>query len=468
MNHRQKMLIVGIIMMLLFSQNPEASQRELSKSSTVAIIGGTLLDVKTGEELNNFSIIVEGNRIKEVGPSSQITIPASAEVLDMRGRWILPGLADMHCHVGDEEVQRIMDLYIANGITTIRDVGGNITLLRLLRNAIDSREKIGPRLFFSGQILDGNPPLWPDFSLLVDTKQQAESAVEFLAQQGVDFIKVYNSITEPVLKAIIETANAHNLPVIGHIPRSMTMSRTVELGMKGLEHVRITGKELLSPEEANRIDLLPYAKRETLLWQHFDLDSKKMRQLIKLLAAHKVFLDPTLTAAEATFVLTPRLQIQNPNNKYLPSQIFKSWKDWYENLENDEVYRIPPELKKAAAEGYEKRKRFVGMCARAGVQIIAGTDGPELGSLLPGFGLHHELELLVEAGLTTLQAVQAATLLAARALNKEKESGSVEAGKLADFLILDANPFDSISNIRKIHLVMKDGEIFEPARIMAR
>jgi len=105
------------------------------------------------------------------------------------------------------------------------------------------------------------------------------------------------------------------------------------------------------------------------------------------------------------------------------------------------------------------------MCAQAGVQILAGTDGPGLGTLLPGFGLHHELELLVEAGLTTLQAIQAATLLAARALNKEKEIGTVEIGKFADLLILNANPFDKISNIRQIHLVMKDGRIFDPAKI---
>jgi len=137
----------------------------------------------------------------------------------------------------------------------------------------------------------------------------------------------------------------------------------------------------------------------------------------------------------------------------------------YENLENEEIYRIPPELKKDAHEGYKKRKRFVGMCAQAGVQILAGTDGPGLGTLLPGFGLHHELELLVEAGLTTLQAIQAATLLAARALNQEKEIGSVETGKFADLLILDANPFEKISNSRQIHLVLKDGRIFDPTKM---
>jgi imidazolonepropionase-like amidohydrolase len=471
MNHNQKILGVGILMIFLFSLNNlnlGASQTEASKSPTIAMMGGILLDVKTGKELNNYTIIIEDSRIKEVGPSDQISYPASAEVFDASGKWILPGLIDMHCHLGNEEVQALMNLYLANGITTIRDVGGNVTLLRLIRRAVDSQKRIGPRIFFAGQILDGDPPLWPDLSFLVDTPLQAESAVKFLASQEVDFIKVYNSIKEPVLKVIIETAQTYNLPVIGHIPRSMTMSRAVELGMKGLEHVRITGKELLPPDEANSIDFLPYAKRETLLWQRFDLDSEEMRRLIKLLVNHKVFLDPTLSAAEATFVLTPSIQIKHPNNNYLPSQLFDNWKEWYKNFENDEVYNVPPEMKKAAAEGYEKRAKFVGLCAHAGVQILAGTDGPDLGTLIPGFGLHHELELLVEAGLETLQAIQAATLVAARALNREHDIGSVEAGKLADLVILDANPFENIANIKQIHLVMKDGEIYDPTKIITR
>jgi len=246
------------------------------------------------------------------------------------------------------------------------------------------------------------------------------------------------------------------------------MSRAIELGMKGLEHVRITGKEFLSREEANRIDFLPYATRETLLWKRFNLDSREMQRLISVLVDYKVFLDPTLSAAEETFVLTPKLQIENPNNQYLPAQIFKSWKELYESLENEEIYRIPLELKKDALEGFKKRKRFVGKCAQAGVQILAGTDGPGLGTLLPGFGLHHELELLVEAELTTLKAIQAATFLAARALNREKEIGSVETGKFADLLILYKNPLDKISNIRQIHLVMKDGRIFDPTKMKVR
>lgn len=471
MKHKQKILSVGILLILLFSLNNlnlRASQTEASKSPAVAIIGGILLDVETGKELNDYTIIVEDNRIKEVGPPDQISHPASAEVFDASGKWILPGLIDMHCHLGNEEVQALMNLYLANGITTIRDVGGNVTQLRLLRRAVDSRMRIGPRISIAGQILDGDPPLWPDISFLVDTPLQAENAVKFLASQGVDFIKVYNNIKEPVFKVIIETAQTYNLPVIGHIPRSMTMSRAVELGMKGLEHVRITGKELLPPDEANSIDFMPYAKRETLLWQRFDLDSKEMRRLIRLLVNTKVFLDPTLSAAEATFVLTPSIQIEHPNNDYLPSQIFDNWKEWYKNIENDDTFSIPPEMKKAAVEGYEKRKRFVGLCAQAGVQILAGTDGPDLGTLLPGFGLHHELELLVEAGLETLQAIQAATLVAARALNQEHDIGTVEAGKLADLIVLDANPFENIANIKQIHLVMKDGEIYDPTKIKVR
>src|SRR5262249_50189942 len=159
-------------------------------------------------------------------------------------------------------------------------------------------------LFFCGNILDGLPPL-PPTALLADTPERARSAVVFLADQGVDCIKVYNSIKEPELVEIVKTARSRNLPVIGHVPRSLTMTRAVELAMQGLEPIRITGRELLPAEDADKLDFLPLARRETLLWQRFDLQSEKMTRLIAFLAARTVFLDPTLTVDEDDFARSP-------------------------------------------------------------------------------------------------------------------------------------------------------------------
>jgi len=415
---------------------------------------GTLVDVATGKEISDSVIVIRGEQIERVD-SGNTNIPEGAQIIDAKGKWIIPGLVDSHAHAENPD-ETPFSLYLANGVTTIRNPGGNITVLRLTRERLLRGELIGPRLFFSGPLLDGMPPVWPDMSLLVDTPERARSAVNFLADQGVDFVKVYNNVKEPELRAIIETAKERGLPVAGHIPRSMTMSHAVELGMTRLEHIRVTGKEMLSPEEADKIDPLPLGRREPLLWQRFDLQSEKMQALVQRLAESKIFIDPTLVIAKETEVPDPDADRNDPNNQYLSEKVVER----YVNLKSP-IYELPAELQAAGLEAFQKQEKFVGMCNRAGVRIIAGTDGPGIGSLLPGFGLHRELELLVASGLSSLQALRAATLTAAEALGKDDRLGTVEPGKFADMVVLDADPLQDIQNLEKIHLVVQGGKSYE-------
>ena len=445
----------GFLLLLSLLASSLPSQQGRESMPTVVIQGGTLLDVHTGHQVTGSLIVVEGNRIKQVGRESEIVVPRDAQVVDAQGKWIIPGLMDMHAHISGTR-NLPLDLYLVNGVTTIRDPGGNLTPLRLARQEIDSGKRLGPRLFFAGYVLDGNPPLWPDFSVIADTQERAESAVNFLIDQGVDSVKVYNSITEPALVAIVRTAHSRGIPVIGHVPRSMTMTRAVELGMDGLEHIRVTGRELLPLEEADKIDFLPFVQREALLWQRFDLDSDKMKELVSFLAERKIFLDPTLTVDELSSLALYEDQAKDPNNRFLPRDSFIN-----EAEAAPDVFRLPPELKDAAAAGFRKRLQFIGMCGRAGVQILAGTDGVGAGTLLPGFGLQHELGLLAQAGLTPIQVIQAATINAARALKKDEELGSIEAGKLADLVILSSNPLVDIRNASKIDGVMIGGRLLD-------
>jgi hypothetical protein len=227
--------------------------------------------------------------------------------------------------------------------------------------------------------------------------------------------------------------------------------------MKSLEHIRITGREMLPVEEANQIDFLPLGQREPLLWKKFDVASPKFTELIGHLANTGIYLDPTLTIDESDFVLGTTAQRNNPNNSVLPPE----WVKFAESYQSP-VYEVPAPLKEIAREGFKKRQQFVGMCSRAGVKIIAGTDGPGLGTLVPGYGLHHELELLVESGLSPEQALRAATLTAAEVLGKDKELGSVEPGKLADMVIVEADPLADIRNANKIELVIKGGKQYRP------
>jgi len=438
-----------------------AAQGPQNRPPSVAITGGTLINVITGEQIKDSRILIEGDRIKQLGRAGEITIPQSAQTIDARGKWIIPGSIDMHTH-GAGRRDLPLELYLAQGVTTIRDVAGQLTSLRITRDEIISGKRVGPRLFFAGYILDGDPPVWPQGSLLIDTPERAESAVNFLIDQGADCIKVYNNISEPVLGAIIRTARMRNIPVTGHAPRSMTMAQAVELGMDCLEHIRITGKDLLPLDEANKLDPLPVARREALLWQRFDLGSEKMNRLISLLAQRKVFLEPTLTADEVMSVDGYEAQAADPNNRFLPRRLFDEWA----RRPTPDMFKVPPELKQAAAAGFKKRKQFVAMCKTAGVPIIAGTDGAFLGKLLPGFGLQRELELLVQSGLKPIEAIQAATINAARLLKRERELGVIEANRVADIVILDADPLEDIRNTRKIHLVMKGGQTFDPTRLL--
>jgi imidazolonepropionase-like amidohydrolase len=429
-------------------------------SPTVLVLrGGTLVNVASGKEISDSVIVMRGERIEQVG-SGNTGIPDGAQIIDAKGKWIIPGLIDSHAHAENPD-DTPFSLYLTNGVTTIRNPGGNITVLRLTRERLLRGELIGPRLFFSGPLLDGVPPVWPDLSLLVDTPQRARSAVNFLADQGVDFVKVYNNVKEPELRAIVETAKELELPVAGHIPRSMTMTHAIELGMTRLEHIRVTGREMLSLDEAQKIDLLPLGSREPLLWQRFDLQSEKMRALVQRLARSKIFLDPTLVAAEVTEVPTLDADRNDPNNQYLSPTVVER----YVNFKSP-LYELPPDLQAAGAEAFHKQEKFVGMCNRAGVKIIAGTDGPGIGSLLPGFGLHRELELLVASGLSPLQALRAATLTAAEALGKEDRLGTIEPGKFADMVVLNADPLQEIQNLRKIYLVVQGGKTYAPDALL--
>src|SRR5262249_40559482 len=227
--------------------------------------------------------------------------------------------------------------------------------------------------------------------------------------------------------------------------RTLTMTHAVELGMDCLEHVRITGRELLTAEEANELDFLPYSKREILLWQRFDLNSEKMRRLISFLAERKVFMDVTLIA-DYQLVTDTEHEIKDPNNQYLPKKVFENWS----TMPEPEIYKVPPELKEASSASFKKRQQFVGQCYRAGVRIITGTDGPGLGTLLPGFGLHHEFKLLSEAGMSPPNILHATTITSAEALGKEQDLGSIDKGKYADLLILQKNPLLDVANFDSI------------------
>jgi imidazolonepropionase-like amidohydrolase len=428
----------------------------------LAITGGTLIDVRTGRRQPNATVLVDGDRITSV--SGAPDVPESAQRIDATGAWVLPGLIDMHAHVTGErnaQKEKIHHLYLAYGVTTVRDTGGNLTLLRLLRDRISRGEVTGPRLFFAGPLLDGATPVWPPMSIMVDTPDRARGAVEFLAGQDVDFIKVYNWVPEASLNVILETAHRHNLRVTGHVPRMITMTRAIQLGMDCLEHIRITGRELLPPDEAERLDPLPVARRETLLWERFELESEPMQRLIRLVADSRVYFDPTLLVDTALSLDGYAVDTENPANADVPEDV----RNAFLREERPSIFDVSEVDLDVARDGFHKRQRLVGMLHQAGARLLAGTDCYGLGKQLPGLGLQNELALLVESGLSPLAAIQAATLTAADALGQSDTLGTLEPGKLADLVIVDADPLADIQNARRVRTVVKGGRVYDSATL---
>jgi imidazolonepropionase-like amidohydrolase len=461
------MLFPAMCIITLVHASLLAAARQSQAESGLAIVGATLIDVVTGRSAPDTTILIRRGRILSVGPSPSVPVPDGVRAVQAKGLWAIPGLIDMHVHVST--VANVpLDLYVVNGVTAIRDLGGHLSVLRSMRESADTDGRPSPRLFIAGPMLDGLPPSAPRISIIANSPTRAASAVEFLATQGVDVIKVYNGIDEPGLAAIISAASAHRKPVVGHVPRAVTAKRAMQLGMSGIEHtpLRITDLEawkLVTPPAADRIRALTsVTEREAAVWQHIALDAPPLRELIAEMARRGVVFDPTLSIDEYDTLFLYDQEATHPNNRYLEPSFVRA------NLGSDhELFRVRPAMKALAVSGLKKRQQFVAISHGAGVPIVTGTDGPGIGRLAPGFGLHRELALLVEAGLTPLQALRAATINAAKALGQQKALGTVEPGKLADLVLLKADPLEAIANLTGIEAVVSRGQILERSALDA-
>jgi len=428
----------------------------------LALTGGTVIDARTGEYCRDQVVLVSGDRITAAGPPAAVAVPPAAVRCDISGRWLTAGLVDMHCHLTPLSDDVPVEFLLACGVTTVRDPGGPAAEQRLLRESVRDGRRPGPRILASGEILDGNPPVGPAGRILADTPERGRAAVAHLAAQGMDCIKVYNGITEEVLAAIISAAADAGLPVIGHVPRCLSMRRAVEMGMTGLEHIRITGLDFLPASQARQLDALPLGEREPTLWQLIDLDAGWLADLIAVLADHQVTLDPTLLVDEVVFGAGLAAQRDHPDNSWLPEATFRKWAAYTAQSQ----FAVPEALRGAAAGMLAKRKEFVARCAQAGVVIVAGTDGASLGELLPGFGLHRELALLRTCGLSARETLAAATTSAAHALGLAGQIGSIEAGKIADMAVWSADPLTAGTGPASVDLVIAGGQCLRPAELL--
>jgi hypothetical protein len=348
-------------------------------------------------------------------------------------------------------------LFVANGVTGVRDMGGDIPVLKTWRGQIAAGEIVGPRMVFSGPMLDGYLPdgkLRFPSSMPVTTPASAVTAVDSLKAEGVDFIKVQSVISHDAYLAAAAEAHKQKLPIVGHVPDRVRLREVVQAGQKSVEHLMGIFEGCSTEEDK-------FIKGEGSLKLMFDTqDPQRCDALIKLLTRSSTWQVPTLTWQRGGTFLDSLDWKHQPLDKYVPAYWREvTWRRFADSMMPD-LLRDPLPLRQ---KYFAENLKMVGRMHRAGVPFLAGTDTAAGIYVMPGFSLHDELANFVEAGLTPMEALQTATSNPARFLGLEKSFGSVEAGKLADLVLLAANPLENISNTRRITAVIANGKLFDRA-----
>jgi imidazolonepropionase-like amidohydrolase len=440
---------------LLDKQEALASARtiELARTLTrkprqpVAITNANVFDAATGQSVPGSTVLIDGNRIRTVGKDGTVTIPPQAERIDAGGKALLPGLWDMHVHIGPTDGM----LHMAAGVTSVRDLANdNDALLRIKRD-IENGTAIGPRITMRG-FMDGRGPYTGPTKVFVDTEAEARSAIENYAKLGYEGVKVYSSIKPELVPTIIKLAHEKGLRVSGHVPAFMTARQFVEAGADEIQHINMLFLNFFFDEVKDTrtpARFIAVAERGATL----DLNSAPVRSFVRLLKDRNIVVDPTLTAFEGMFVDRPGKM----------SVSYAAIAD-----------RLPPQVRRGflvgglpVPQGKDARYResqlatlkMTKLLYDSGVPIVAGTDG------LPGFTLHRELELYAQAGISAADVLRIATLGAARVARRDRELGSITPGKLADMVLVEGDPAKRIGDVRRTSLVIKDGAFYEPAAL---
>lgn len=441
-----------------------------------AFIHGTVIDTVTGATRPDSTVLVDGDAIVAVGPSSQVTVPDQASVVDVTGTYLIPGLADMHVH-SDERDRIDPPLQVANGVTLVREMWGK-PYHHDWRRRVEAGTLLGPRWVIGSKLVDGSPSLWSDMPtdqedlVVIDTPDEARRAVAEAKDGEADFVKVYSRVSAEAYRALMDEANRRNIAVMGHRPDTVPLTETLDAGQRSLEHMHAlwpATSRNADELEAAMARLDPKAARGMLYsdwfrqlneveWEAFHSYSPfAAKAVFDRMVAQDVAYTPTLVM-HRTLDNPGLARVDDPRMRYMPAETLEFWPMVVEHFYTAD--RTTDEAAKRLLL-FESRLRTVGAMADAGVRILAGTD-LGTGFLYPGFSLHDELELLVRAGLDPLRALQAATVEPARFLGREHQSGSIRPDNVADLVVLDDNPLVDIRNTQRIHAVMAGGRYLGP------
>jgi len=423
---------------------------------TTSITHVTVVDVVSGKELPDQTVVLQGERIISVGGTDPPGAP-QGRVVDGHGGFLIPGLWDMHVHIQDLED---LPLYIANGVTGVRMMFG-------VKDAKELRAQFAtlpaaPEVFIGSIIVDGDPPVWPG-SIVVHKPDEARRIVDEIKASGADFVKIYNGVPHDAYFALADEARKQNITFVGHLPYQVRASEASDAGQRSIEHLDGIAVACSRKEQSIIKELQPghYIEKMNLVVEALHtLDPSKCQELFAQFRRNNTWQVPTLTVHRGMgwqndfhFASDPRLVYMNGDVRY-------RWQP-----QNDFRFRrwTPAEFELHRGL-FNADKQMVGIMFRAGVPLLAGTDAMNP-FCFPGFSLHDELGLLVESGLTPLAALQAATIRPAEFLGRAEELGVVAAGKRADLVLLTADPLADIHNTTRIQAVWLHGKYFDRAAL---
>ncbi|MFC2165376.1 amidohydrolase family protein [Acidobacteriota bacterium] len=434
-----KRSIIGFVICLMFCV--VACQQQ--QPATLVLTNVTLIDGTGAPPQSGVSIVIVDELISAVGSTDKIEIPRKAIVVDASGKYIIPGLWDMHVHfyAGGAD---LAPLFIANGVTSVRDMGGDFVEMEKIRSQIQEGTLIGPRIKMPGPMLESarwitmvekllHKPLLPK-RIGVEKPEEAAEKVNALAAMGIDFVKIRTCASKETYYSILAAAKSVNLHVVGHLPMMMTLAEVSDAGQRSIEHNFFTKVEKMN-EEARRELIAKLKENETVFVPTLVADQFRLIPLEQ----SKAILDDSDGGIDF-------------RRQYVPKGLL----DFWEESISLEKYNSPMDWKQL----HENGNVFLSELHRAGVKILAGTDiGVPLG--YPGFSLHEELQHFVEKiGMTPMEAIESATRLPSEFMGMDDSLGTLEAGKTADLIVLDENPLTNIANTLKINAVVVGGILY--------
>jgi Amidohydrolase family len=461
-----------LLLWLLFILLPMLASVKMQAPSRRPIVftGATIIDVKSGRPMRDMTIVVVGNRIAALGKTGTVRPPADAQEIDASGKYLIPGFWDMHVHLdtmqgATKEID--MPLLVANGVTGVRepiaDCQTTIDCLerrRTWQRQMEAGKLVGPRLLALGSWPAngprGIPKGVPEF-FGTSNAEQARQLVRYFAERKLDFVKVYDNISREAFFAYADEARKLGLVLMGHVPIAVSAIEASNAGMKSFEHARVFLYNCFpGAAEFSRVGWVrPYTKWSRRMIDEYD--PKICRNIFSTFVRNGTRYVPThLTRKMDAFADDPAFR-QDPRSKYITRTRWKAWNDDADNM----VKAAPsPEGRKAMMDFYTKGLEITGAAHKAGVKVMLGTDSGD-SYVFPGFAVHDELQELVTAGLTPAEALKTATWNGAEFLGRTAEFGSLEKGKLADLVLLDANPLIDVRNTRKITAVVLNGQYLD-------